>query len=148
MEKYAEVSLNKAVIMIILILAHLSLIGCADVGRMVSADNRILLNDQATNQGVFSHSGLTVEYSYSLAGESLTLAGKVNYRTSVDSLNVYILFLDATGTVLQKKIVYYSGYRISRDLLADRSFKDTLVVPPGTAGMSFSYSAQPRNNPR
>jgi hypothetical protein len=110
----------------------------------VSEDNRILLSDQKTSQGIFNYQQLTVEYSYVLQGENLTLTGRVFYSSSVDSLNVYVLFFDATGTVMQEKIVYFSGYRTSRYGLADRSFKETLVVPPTAAGISFGYSAQHR----
>ncbi len=146
MKKYATVSIRKVALLFIFILVPLSFFGCANVGRLASADNRVLFAEKGTNQGVYSDGGLTVNYNYSLDGKNLTLGGKINYPGSVDFLNVYIRSIDAKGTVLQQNTVYSSGYRVSRNWAIDRSFKETFVVPPGTTGISFSYSAQPRNS--
>ena len=78
----------------------------------------------------------------------MTIDGQVDYRRRVDSLDVRLLFLDASGTVLQQKIVYSSGYRVDSSRKSDRSFHETMVVPPGVDGLSFSYSAQPRSSRR
>ncbi|KJR99078.1 MAG: hypothetical protein VR65_16630 [Desulfobulbaceae bacterium BRH_c16a] len=133
-----------AVILSILLFVQLGLFGCAGMRQFVSEDNRILFSDQETSQGVFDYRRLTVEYSYALQGDNLTLTGRVFYSGRVDSLNVYVLFFDATGTVMQEQIVYFSGYRTSRYGLADSSFEETMVVPPTAAGISFGYSAQHR----
>lgn len=146
MKKYIIISAQQAVTLVLLVLVYLSLFGCAGMGRLVPADNRILFAEKESSQGNYSHGGLTVEYRYRLEGKKLALEGKVNYLGGVDFLNVYLQFIDATGTVLQQEIVYYSGYRISRHWIADRSFQETLVVPPGATGISFDYSAQPRSN--
>lgn len=148
MGKYITISTKIVIIPVFLILVNLSLFGCAGMGRIVPADNRILFTEKVSSQGIFSHAGLTVEYSYRLEGKNLALEGEINYLGGVDSLNVYLQFIDATGAVLQQEIVYYSGYRISRHWIADRSFQATLVVPPAAVGLSFSYSAQPRSNQR
>lgn len=145
MKKYVTVSTKRIALLFFLIFVPLSFFGCANVGRLASADNRILFAEKGTNQGVYSHGGLTVNYSYGLDGKNLTLGGNVNYPGSFDSLKIYIRSIDATGTILQQNAVYSSGYRVSRDWATDRSFKETFVVPPGTTGISFSYSAQPRN---
>jgi hypothetical protein len=144
MQKYSTVSTRMAVILTILLFVQLGLFGCAEMRRFVSEDNRILFSEQETGQGIFNYRRLTVEYSYVLQDRNLTLTGRVFYSGAVDSLNVYVLFFDATGTVMEEKIVYFSGYRTSRYGLPGNSFKETLVVPPTAAGMSFGYSAQHR----
>lgn len=146
MEKHKIISTRKAVILFFVMLVNFGLFGCAGMERIVPADNRILFTEKASSQGVFSHGGLTVAYSYRVEGDKLALEGKVNYLGGVDSLNVYLLFIDAAGTVLQRKIVYYSGYRLSRYWISDRLFRETLAVPPDAVGISFNYSAQPRSN--
>jgi hypothetical protein len=145
MKKYVNISAKKIAVLFLLILVPLSVSGCATVGRLASDNNRILFTEKGANQGVYSHGRLTVNYSYSLDGKNLTLDGNVNYPGNVDFLNVYISAIDATGSVLQQNIIYSSGYRVSSNWATHRSFKETFVIPPGTAGMSFSYSSQPRN---
>ena len=78
----------------------------------------------------------------------MTIDGRVQYNHSVDSLDVRVLFLDTSGTVLQQNLVYSSGFRVTRSRITDRSFQKTLVVPAGVAGLSFSYVAQPRSSRR
>lgn len=143
-----HVSTGKNVVLYLLILISFGLLGCAGVGRVVSVENRILLGEKEISQGNFSHGGLTVEYRYRLAGGNMTLDGQVYYLGDVDSLDVRILFLDAAGTVLQQKIVYSAGYRVSRSSRTERTFQETLVVPTGATGISFSHSVQPRRSYR
>lgn len=142
MERYAIVSTKKLAILFLLILATFGLLGCTQAGRLVPADDRILFSENETGQGTFNTDGLTVDYTYKLQGRDLDLAGNAWYHGGVDSLNVYVLFIDPAGTVLQQRIAYYSGYRVSRHWAGDNSFQETLAVPPGAAGFSFSYSAQ------
>ena len=146
--KVLNTSIGNNVVLSLLVLLLLSFFGCSGVGRVVSVDHRIPLSPKDNNQGTFSSGGLTVNYSYKMAGENMTLNGQVQYRRGFDSLNVRVLFLDASGTVLQEMIVYSSGYRVDKSSMTDLSFKETLAMPPGVTGMSFSYSAQPRRNSR
>jgi hypothetical protein len=139
-------TVGKSVVLYLLVLISLGAFGCSGVGRVVPLDHRLPFNEQDNSQGNFSHGGLTVGYSYSLAGGSMTMDGQVDYRRSVDSLDVRLLFLDASGTVLQQMLVYSSGYRDGGSKKSDRTFRETMVVPPGVAGLSFSYSAQPRSS--
>lgn len=140
MKKILDVLIGKAVVLFLLIFISFELLGCSVVGRVVPVDNRILFGEKEHSQGSYSYGGLTVDYSYRLAGGNMNLAGQVYYGRAVDSLNVRLLFLDATGTVLQQKLVYASGYRVSSSQTTERTFKETLVVPPGATGISFSYS--------
>ena len=71
---------------------------------------------------------------------------KSKYRG--DSLNIYVNFLDDTGRVLQKKVLFASGYR--RDNLAPRPavFDNTLPLPPGTVAIAFSSYVKPSSGRR
>lgn len=146
MKKTLHVPVEKNVVLSLLVLMLLCNFGCSGVGRVVPVDHRLPFGQTDNSQGIFKHGGLTVEYSYSLAGVNMTINGQVSYRRSFDSLDVRLLFLDASGTVIQQHLVYSSGYRVSESRRTDRTFKETLAVPSATAGLSFSYSAQPRRS--
>jgi hypothetical protein len=148
MKKILHVLLNKKTVLYLLLLIAFGLVGCAGVGRFVPADERILFDEKGAGQGSFSRNALTVAYSYRLAEGSITVGGDVDYSWAVDSLDVHLLFLDAAGTVLQWKMVYSSGYRVADSWRTERTFQQTLAVPPGAAGISFGYSAQPRTSYR
>jgi hypothetical protein len=128
----------------VLMVIHLALFGCAPWGWLVSADQRILFADQARARGIFSEGDVAVDYHVSLHGQEVTVAGEVDHRGNVDFLNLYLLLIDGAGNVLQQKIVYSTGYRVYRDGKADHTFRETLLVPSGTMGISFGYSSQPR----
>jgi hypothetical protein len=131
----------------LLILVSLSISGCAGLGQNVSVEDRILFDEIEKSQGRFTQDGLTVDYSYRLAGRNMTLDGSAYYTRSVDSLNIYLLFLDEGGNVLQRDIVYSSGYRVARSWgMTERTFRDQLVVPQEAIGISFNYYAEPRSS--
>jgi hypothetical protein len=117
------------------------------LGQNVSVEDRILFDEIEKSQGRFTQDGLTVDYSYRLAGRNMTLDGSAYYIRSVDSLNIYLLFLDEGGNVLQRDIVYSSGYRVARSWgMTERTFQDRLVVPQEAVGISFNYYAEPRTS--
>lgn len=130
----------------LLILISLSLSGCAGLGQNVSVEDRILFEEIEKSQGRFIQDGLTVDYSYRLAGSNMTLDGTADYTRSVNSLNIYLLFLDEGGNVLQRNIVYSSGYRVARSWGNERTFSDQLDVPQEAVGISFTYYAEPRTS--
>jgi hypothetical protein len=147
--KRSEILANaKGVVLAVLVAIQLALFGCAPWGWLVSADQRILFADQATGRGTFSEGDVSVDYSLSLHGKEITVAGKVDHRSAVNFLNLYLLLIDAAGNVLQQRIVYSTGYRVYRDGDGDRTFRETLAVPVGTMGISFGYSSQPRTMQR
>ena len=83
-----------------------------------------------------------------VGGSNMILAGKASYQGGADSLDVRILFLDATGVILQQKIIYSSGYRSGNTKGSNRVFQKTLDVPPGSAAITFTYSATDRSSQR
>lgn len=146
MKNCMRVFIEKIFILCLLAVVSFALSSCGYMGPVVSADKRVLFSEHTNSQGNFSDGDLTINYNYSLTGGKLHLAGDIAYRGSVDSLDVRLLFLDPTGSVMQQKIIYSSGYRVYTDWGVDRNFQAHLVVPPGATGISFSYIARPRNH--
>ncbi len=140
------ISVGKVALFCLAILLSLGFYGCGNMGQVASIDNRLLVSEQKSNQGTYKDGELTLLYNYSLTGDTLNLTGTVYYRGGVDWLNVFILFLDPTGTVLQRKIIYSSGYRVYPPWEAERKFQEKLIVPHGATGISFSYFSQPRSS--
>lgn len=140
MKKLLDVSTGKMAVLFLLIFISFELLGCTMAGKVIPVQNRILFSEQGTNQGTFNDGELTLNYSYQKAGRNMTLDGQVTSDWTVDSIDVSLLFFDASGTVLQRTIVYNSGYRDSSTSSTDPSFKTMLVVPRGAVGMSFSMT--------
>ncbi len=143
-----DVATDRKVLLLLLILLSLGLAGCSMVGEVVQADKQILLSESGKSGGEFKNGKCTVQYKYSVSGGNMNLAGSASYRGGYDSLNVRALFLDEAGAVLQVKLLYSSGYRVSRSRDDDRSFQNDLSLPPGTAGISFNCSTQERSGHR
>lgn len=155
MKKYSTILFFKTSLLYMLVLTFLGALGCVGVGSNIPPERREPLVEGGNNQGNFSYGPLTVDYSYTVTGSNMvvggsnmTLAGKAYYQASAGSLDVRILFLDATGIVLEQKIVYSSGYRTGTAKRSDRVFQKTLSVPPGSAGITFTYSATERSGRR
>ncbi len=143
MEKFAT-AVSRGSVASLILLTWLSVFGCAGLGK-VPDDKQILFSDRESGQGVFESGQFTANYSYTLRGDDLHVEGTAWYRGGFDSLSAYLVFIDATGAVLQRKIVYYSGYRVGHwPGTRDNSFQDELKVPAGAAGFSFRYSAEPK----
>lgn len=144
MKKYGVVSIAKTGFLYLLVIVCLGLLGCASANKIISEDKRIPLAETGSDSGVFKDTSLTIEYSYTLAGDKITLTGNAQYRRRISSLSVYLLFLDATGKRIDKKLVAYSGFR-SMDTMSDHAIDKTLMVPPGATGFSFSFYTQEYN---
>jgi hypothetical protein len=143
MKKYDAVSIGKVGFLYLLILVCLGFLGCASANKIISEDKRIPLVEKGSDSGVFKDTRLTIEYSYSLAGDKITMTGNGHFSGRIDSLSIYLLFLDAAGKRIDKKLVAYSGFR-SMDMKSDHAIDKTLVVPSGATGVSFSYYSQER----
>lgn len=146
MEKILQVSVEKMILFFLVIVMVFGLAGCtlvSQVSQVSQVDNQVLFGNEDTKQGIFTQDGLTVDYRYRLKGGNIDLDGQVSFSGRADSLNVYLLFVDAAGTVLVQKIIYSSGYRDSGRSMSDRTFQKTFIVPTRAKGISFSYSVQP-----
>ena len=140
------------IILLLFAVSSLICFGCSVVGQTVPAERRIQLVRGEIQEGVWKAQGLTVTYGYritqkdpSLPG-SIEIAGGVKYDFgSTDSLDVWINFLDEEGKILNRRVLYSSGYKTGRYGNKDRLFNEKLKTPPMTAGISFSHVAMPRS---
>jgi len=120
------------------------LAACTQVGRHIPAAQLIALDDALREgEGRFSDDGLHVVYSYDRQGDSLVVGGRVAYNLPVESLDVYLLFIDTGGTVIDQEWVYSTGYSVSKLWGHSRTFERTLQVPDGAAAISFDSSTVP-----
>ena len=126
----------------------LLLTGCSMKNATVAEDKRIALSNKTDVSEVYKSGPLTVIYEYQRAGNKLTMSGSVEFLQGVDSLDVRIVFLDATGLVLGKKIVYSSGFRSLASKNSTRTFRTNLEMPDGVAGFSFAESSRARASHR
>ena len=121
------------------------LIGCSKVGRIVPEDNRLTLIENEISHGTFYQQGRLLRYSYNLKENIMLLNGRVYFHGGIDSLEIFFFFLDQSGTILQQKLIYYSGYRLTRSYGINTSFQETIDVPKGAIGFSFDFKAQYRS---
>ena len=155
MRKYTTASFVDTGMLCLLLLVFIGVSGCAGVDSTIPSERWVPLTEAGNNQGDFSYDSLTVNYSYSLTGNSLIsggsnmiLAGKVSYRGGFDSLDISILFLDAAGTVLQQKFIYSSGFRNRSEKVSNLDVQKTFAVPAGSAAITFTYSVMERSGGR
>lgn len=152
MKEYSTVSFIRSGLLFMLVLTSFGILGCAGIVSSIPPERRISLVEAENNQGNFSNGSLTIQYNYSLTGGNLVvggsnmmLAGKATYRDRFDSLDIYVAFLDTAGTVLQKKSIYSSGYRLGEGRVSNRPFQETLEVPAGSEAITFTYSEVARS---
>ena len=122
--------------------------GCSMINAPIAVEKRISLLSQTEMSEVYKSGPLTVTYEYQKNGDKLTISGSVEFRQSVDSLDVRIVFLDATGLVLGKKIVYSSGFRSFASTDSTRTFRTNIEMPAGVVGFSFTESSVARTSHR
>ena len=120
---------------------------CQTAGTLFSAapiapEKRIALQPDGPHQGDADTGDLLVGYTYRLGPESSRVihvtGGIRTAKFRGDAVNIYLNFLDSAGNVLDRKILYASGYR--RDVYVRRpsTFDTTLPLPPGTVSIAFS----------
>ena len=113
----------------------------------IAPENRITLQPDGPHQGEADTGEIVVAYTFRLGPESsreIDVKGGVrSVKFRGDAVNVYLNFLDNAGNVLDREILYASGYR--RDVYFRRpsTFDTTLSLPPGTAAIAFSSYVKP-----
>lgn len=125
-----------------MVLLVLFLFGCTQVGQEISAGKMISFEETlAEGEGSFSRGALHIDYSYDRNGDRLRIWGSVSYSLPVESLDVYLLFVDAGRTVIDQEWLYSTGYDVSKIWGRSGTFERTLEVPDGAAAISFDSSA-------
>lgn len=118
--------------------------GCALKNVTVAEEKRVLLSKKTEAPEVYKSGFLSVAYEYQRTDDKLTISGRIEYRLSVDSLDVRLVFLDGTGFVLAKKVVYSSGFRSFATTDSTRTFLTNLEIPTGAVSFSFLDSSMAR----
>ncbi len=122
--------------------------GCAMKSRPVTEDKRIALKEKTTAVETFKSGPLTVDYEYQRSGNTLTMSGSIDFRQSVDSLDIRVLFLDASGLILDRQLVYSSGFRSFAARDSTRTFRRQLDMVAGAVSFTFDETSRPRTSTR
>ena len=129
---------------IILFLSGLLLVlGCGGV--TIREDQRIQLQADQSYQGTQNTVDYRLEYQYVFkqanAGGtgSIEISGKVSPKRRLDSLDIYLNFLDAEGKRIGSKNVFGAGAGTGA---GKGSFSNTFETPPGTVSIAFTYTSR------
>jgi len=122
--------------------------GCSMKNTPIAEEKRVALLSKTETSEVYKSGPLTVTYEYQKTGDRLAISGSVEFRQRFDFLDVRIVFLDAAGLVLGKKIVYSSGFRPFASTDSTRTFRTNLEMPAGVVGFSFMESSVAKTSRR
>ena len=102
----------------------------------------IALKPDGPIQGVVDTGDLTLSYAYAVTfapARQLHLSGGVrSVRFKADLVNVYLHLLDSAGRVIDKSVLYTSGFKPSTYHRRPSTFETRITLPPGAAAMAFS----------
>lgn len=134
----------------VVILLVLTLLACAGVGadrfagRSTRPDNRFPLDALGAGEQTWSGKHLDIHYNAATQGDNLGIDGFVAFGSNIGKypvinyFRIYLLFLDANGTVLETKLLWTSGGR-SEVRFVRWTFEQQWRFPPGAAAIGFSY---------
>ena len=118
-------------------------IGCS--GTTIREDRRIPLPTGSAYDSVVKTTDYTMEYQLvaqpagSTGSGTLSFTGRLVPRRGLDSLSIWINFLDAEGKTIGSKPLYAPGAGRGA---ARTSLEQTLEVPPGTVSVAFTHLAR------
>ncbi len=119
----------------------LPMTGCAQYLRFawgpVPEARRVYPVEEKPTYGYWRGADLTLDYNYLKTQDVLDIAGGVDFNgstqmdfESIDSLHVFIYFLDDRGEIL------------GTHGLANPAFHSRLILPKGTKSIAFSYEGE------
>jgi hypothetical protein len=114
-------------------------------GVTIREDQRIQLQAGQSYQGTQNSVDYRLEYQYVFKQAnpggpgSIEISGKVNPKRRLDSLDIYLNFLDAEGKRLGSKNVFGVGAGMGA---GKGSFSKTFETPPGTVSIAFTYTSR------
>ena len=138
----------KPISVLVMVLTLFFVSGCAMKNQTIAEAKRVVLTEKTSAAEVYTSGPLTVNYEYQRSGDKMTMSGSIEFRQSVDSLDVRIFFLADDGLVLDKKLVYSSGFRSMATRDSTRTFRLNLEIPAGTVGFSFDEISRARTSMR
>jgi len=114
----------------------------------IPVDRRIPLAKGGSQTGTWKTFDYTMNYKYVFNQENVQQPGSIDLSGSVqtdggalNSLDIWVNFVDAQGNVLIEKSAYSTGYRSSRGRNG-KSFSVKLETPPGTTAMAFTHASE------
>jgi hypothetical protein len=112
----------------------------------VAPERRIHLFESTPHEGSWESSAVTLEYQYVKQTGVIQLSVTGKAKRGYDQLNVWVLFVDAEGKVLEKGSIYNSGFRsgTSKQRPHKGKIERTFEMPLETTHIAFQSSWQPR----
>lgn len=107
----------------------------------IAPEDRIPLRTDGVHQGT-AHSGwVSMYYRYAVERDPGSDASMLNIdariqkiRFRVNAVSIHLSFLDTAGQIIDRKLIYASGYRTRKAWGATRSF----VIPEGAAAIALT----------
>jgi len=137
---------SKSCLLLLLILWIASMSPFVNAQRTVAEKNRIPLSQDASNDGTWESSDVSLDYQYIRQAGTIKLTFKGRAKAKYDQLIVRVVFLDAQAKILDRKTIYNSGFRgeLSRSKkYRKKSFEKTFDIPLQTTHMAFQSLLKP-----
>jgi hypothetical protein len=135
-----------AVTLLLIFVAVAFVIGCS--GATIKPEQRIPLTAGTLYEATVKTTDYSMDYQivYKPAGSSdggtLQFTGKLVPRRGLDSMSIWINFLDAEGKTIGSKTLYSPGAGRGA---ARTNLEKTFEVPPGTVSVAFTHSAREKS---
>ena len=116
-----------------LLLLSILLIACQGMQRTVAPEDRTSLRQGGPHTGIWESKAILLEYQYyKLSGEfKLSVQVKVKTKVRFDGIKVWVLFVDAEGSILE------------RNEVAVYPLDNTFKMPPEVTYISFHIYRRP-----
>ena len=113
----------------------------------IKKENRIELVPGASQSGARETFDYSLAYQYEYTSETpqspgkFRIMGQAARRRGLDSLTIWVNFVDAQGKVMSQAIIYNSGYR---SYSGSNRFDVSVKTPPGTQWFAFTSLGRER----
>jgi hypothetical protein len=120
-----------------------ALSACQSMGTApITPDRLITLEPAGPHQGDADTGDLALAYIYQLKEGTvpeIQISGRIrSARSRGDKTSVYLNFVDSNGQVLDRKILFSTGYKQDVYVRRPSTFDTTLPLPPDTTAIAFS----------
>ena len=113
----------------------------------VAPKDRIALSESIQHRGSWKSGDIILEYQYDKLPDvtKLSIQGSANVCL-MDEFKVWVLYLDDNGKILERKLVYASGYRSNPSIGRQYklSFENAFEMPPEITYLAFRTFVRPR----
>lgn len=128
---------------VLIIAAGMFVFACSRAA--IKPDQQIPLPADTRYESAVKTSDYSIDYQMvyqpadAAGGGKLALKGKLIPRRGLDTLIIWINFLDAEGTIISTKTLYSPGAGRGA---ARTNLEQTFEVPPGTISVAFTHDAR------